>query len=270
MDIIDFDKLYNQYVTKWTKENIEKLKDNDPLIFVEKIYEEWIISPIKEIGGLSVKEYFDNFNANQLIKLLKEYSNKNIAIPSPLIDKLSDIKYQNFIFDLLQEKDIKEEIFILATNILEEIESKLHYDFLIKTMLNKNNDKQIKDFIAEVLSQHTEKIKDKLINKIKDDNSENDIYIADVLVYCKNNEKIFNLLKNLFLSGINNTLYAGYLGMYEDDRALPYLQKRIESEELGFVEFSEIRNSIERLGGEPVKTRDFSSDPDYKILKNIK
>ena len=70
------------------------------------------------------------------------------------------------------------------------------------------------------------------------------------------------------MSGKNNVLYASYLGMYEDLRALPLLRERIKNPHIGYVEFTEIRNSIERLGGEVDVKRDFSSDPDYAVLKN--
>ena len=270
MNIIDFDKLYNDYVKDWTKSNAAKLKKSEPLDFVNQIYEQWTVTPLKEIGGISAKEYFKNKSGEESINLLQEYNNQNISIPAPLIDKLSDIKFEDNLVKLLKEKQKEEELFILATNILEEISSKKHLDILIDVMLNEGLNSETRDFAAEVLAAHATEVKEKIKAQVKNDTSKNDMYIADILVYCKGDEFVFNLLKALFLSNVNNTLYAAYLGMYEDERALPLLQKRIKSEEIGYVEFTELRNSIERLGGEVNVEKDFSFDSDYKVLNNLK
>ena len=137
-------------------------------------------------------------------------------------------------------------------------------------MLDGSFNKDLRDFAAEILISHISDAAKLLIDKISYDAGENDMYIADVLVYHKGEDKVYKLLEKLFLSGRNNPLYAAYLGMYEDERALPLLQKKIAQQDLGYVEFLELRNSIERLGGEVDAERDFSFDPDYTVLKNIK
>ena len=56
---------------------------------------------------------------------------------------------------------------------------------------------------------------------------------------------------------------ASYLASYGDVRALPVLLERIEGEDIGFLEFRELKYAIEALGGEYSEERDFSNDPEY-------
>jgi len=60
---------------------------------------------------------------------------------------------------------------------------------------------------------------------------------------------------------------AGYLASYGDERALPYLMKKIEDRSIGFVTFQELKYAIEALGGEYNEPRDFSSDKDYIAIE---
>ena len=261
MKLIDFDKIYNDYVIKWTKKNIAKLQNNDPLKFVDTIYKEWKETPLKEINNLTVTQYFDNFNINDTIELLKGYNNACLTTPSPLIDKLCRKEYEDSLVKLLLDYNNSEELILMAANILEEQESKKHIGILAEILLDINYKKEVRELAIEILAVHATEVKDRLLPKING-NFDNDAYIADVLAYCKNDETIFNLLEKLFKSGKDYQLYAAYLGMYDDERALPHLQKRLKSEELGYVEFLEIRNAIERLGGEVTEQKDFSFDPD--------
>ena len=63
-------------------------------------------------------------------------------------------------------------------------------------------------------------------------------------------------------------LYAGYLGKLGDDRALEPLLDAAEGEDISYIDFIEVRNAIERLGGE-APVRDFSGDPTYAAVKRL-
>lgn len=270
MKIIDFEVLYKNFVDGWIIENSEKIlkKKKDPSELAEEIYAEWVNEPAKEIGGLSPKKYFDNMSGAEAVEMLKSYISFEIEVPSPLLDKLSNKEYEELILPLISEKS-DEETVITAISLLEEMQSEKHINLLINIILG-NYSEELKCVACEVLSEYADKVKESLIPHIKLNGGDTDMYIADVLVYSKNDDRIYKLLANLFERGSDYTLYAAYLGMYGDERALPLLEKRINSEETGYIEYTELQNSIERLGGETPKKRDFSHDPDYKALKNIK
>lgn len=199
--------------------------------------------------------------------MLQEYKEAETGIPFPLIDRLAASDCLPELLPLLDSAD--EEVFTIAVNLLEEGGSSAHIEKMIEELLDPASGEDTRSFAAEILANHADEVKEKLLSRAGK-SEETDMLLADVLVYSKGDDRIYQLLVRLFLSGLNNALYAGYLGMYEDERALPLLKERIESPDIGYVEFMELRNAIERLGGDPIEDRDFHSDPDYKIMKHIK
>lgn len=263
--LIDFEALYSDFVKKWSAENANKLKKGDPLDYVGEIYSQWLITPLKQTGGLTAAQYFENLSGEQAVNMLAKYYEKKIPVPSPLIDRLARKSEEKHIINLLAVSG-GEGLVKLCVSLLEEMDSEAHIPLMAKIMLG-GGSAELRTFAAEILASHAEKAKEILLRQITFTLDENDMYIADVLVYCKGEDKVYRLLEKLFLSGKNNPLYASYLGMYEDLRALPLLQKRIKDLSVGYVEFIELRNSIERLGGDTPAERDFSADSDYKALK---
>lgn len=268
MGLIDFDKSYSDFVRQWAKENAARLKgDIEPDAFAGEIYEQWLNRPLPEAGDLSPKEYFGGLSPDRAANILLEYKKAGMDIPSPLIDRLAENDCQGCLEKLLDDAD--EEVFTIAVNLLEEGGSSAHIGKMMEKLLGQESSEDIKGLAAEVLSAHAGEVKEQLLSR-SGESIETDMLIADVLVYCKGDDRIYDMLVRLFESGKNNPLYAGYLGMYEDERALPLLKKRIASPEVGYIEFLELRNAIERLGGDPIEDKDFEFDPDYRALKNIK
>ena len=64
-------------------------------------------------------------------------------------------------------------------------------------------------------------------------------------------------------------LFASYLAKYGDERALPALQRAAEAPELPYLDFVEIANAMEALGGERPAEREFAGDPYYESLKHV-
>jgi len=67
---------------------------------------------------------------------------------------------------------------------------------------------------------------------------------------------------------IDTHAHLNYENKYGDERALPYLLKKIEDREIGFVEFQELKYAVEALGGEYNEPRDFSDDRDYRTIED--
>lgn len=122
---------------------------------------------------------------------------------------------------------------------------------------------------VEILSECADKVKDKLIAGINGADFDTKTLIAEVLIRASKDEKTFALLKELFESGKNTALFAGYLGKYGDERAAAMLYKALDK--CNYLEFTEIRNAIEVLGGVvDDEYRDFTDDEYYKAIKNLK
>jgi len=64
-------------------------------------------------------------------------------------------------------------------------------------------------------------------------------------------------------------LFASYLAKLGDDRALPALMKAALDDHINYLDYVEVVNAIEALGGERPPERDFSGDPYYESLKRV-
>jgi len=268
MALIDFDANYEGFVREWAKKNAEKLREgDDPSVYSGEIYEQWLSLPIEEAGGLSPKEYFCRITPPQAVDMLKGYRAAGVTVPMPLVDRLAEDDCEGLLKGLLNDED--EQTFAIAASLLEERQSGAHMGKLIEKLLDSRSGDGVKGLAIEFLSSHADDVKEELLSRAGK-SLEGDMLIADVLVHCKGDDRIYQLLVRLFLSEKDNPLYSSYLGMYEDERALPLLMKRINHPEVGYVEFLELRNAIERLGGDPIPDRDFGFDPDYRLIKGIK
>ena len=97
-----------------------------------------------------------------------------------------------------------------------------------------------------------------------------DISIPEMLSGYHKQDEIYELLIDRFnRHEEQRAMYASFLSKYGDERALPVLYKAIESVDLNYLDFIEIANAIESLGGERPADREFSGDPYYESLKGL-
>jgi len=91
-------------------------------------------------------------------------------------------------------------------------------------------------------------------------NDEGKEALLDVLSRFKADDDVLNFAIRRFKDCKDRrALYACYLGKLEDERALEPLLAAAEEPDVAYIDFIEIRNAIERIGGE-APFRDFSDD----------
>ncbi len=79
--------------------------------------------------------------------------------------------------------------------------------------------------------------------------------------------EVGDLLIEAFLKNPSKAMFASFLADYGDVKALPALKAEVNSEEVSYLDYIEIRNAIERLGEDPGPERSFDGDEDYEALK---
>ena len=93
---------------------------------------------------------------------------------------------------------------------------------------------------------------------------------ADILSNYPGDERIFALLMERFAAGQERrALYASYLAKLGDDRALPALMNAAMDQEVNYLDYIEIVEAIDALGGERPPEREFAGDPYYESLKRV-
>ena len=90
----------------------------------------------------------------------------------------------------------------------------------------------------------------------------------DILVNFPGDSRIYDLLMNAFLTHTEKiALYASFIGKLGDDRALDTLKKALNLTDISYLDYLEIRNAVEMLGGVVETEREFAGDPYYESLK---
>ena len=65
-------------------------------------------------------------------------------------------------------------------------------------------------------------------------------------------------------------MFASFLGKLGDQRAIEPLRQAMSMDDINYLDYLEIANAIEMLGGEAGnRDRDFSGDPYYESLRQL-
>lgn len=264
--MIDFQKLYSEFIDKWIEQNAGKYTTEEEIAqAVADVYEDWCNHPYQELNGLTPREYFANIDdAQALVNMLIGYIIGNEEVPGILLDRIAEEpKAVPYLVEILKTQE-NEELIMYAVNLLNELSSPEPFDIYIEWIFDSSTKKDLRDLAAEVLAENALIVKDRILAKLIDADFLSKEYASDILVKCPKDERIFDLLKELFLSKSNYQLYANYLGQYGDERAIDILLEAAKT--CDYISFLEIRNAVEQLGGEFDIERDFSQDKDFKKL----
>ena len=77
------------------------------------------------------------------------------------------------------------------------------------------------------------------------------------------------LIFSLFKKHWSPALYASFLGKLGDARAIDELKPLLNLTDLSYLDYIELRNAVEELGGDPGEDRTFYGDPDYEAMRNM-
>lgn len=265
--MFNFDLMFTEYMQNWLEEN-SSLSPDELEERAADLFEEWKNVEYADLGGISVKQYFEKITSpDELIEMLVSET-ENGSPSALLLDRIVELDCGKQLTSLI-EGEYSAEVKIQAINILLETDGNHPVDKYVKIMSDKNEDEGLRELCVETLSTMPNAVKDSLFALIPNADYELKGLIAEILVNADKDQRISDLLEDLFTNGNNVSLYAGFIAKYGDESAMNYLYKALD--ECNYADFTEIRNAIESLGGTvDDEYRDFSSDPFYKALKNIK
>ena len=265
--MFDFDLMFTQYMQEWMENNSSLTPDEMEDRSLD-LYEEWKNVVYEELGGISVKQYFEQItSADEIIQMLVNET-ENSSPSSLLLDRIIEMDCEKQLENLILG-EYSPEVKIQAINLLLEMGAKHPVKKYVEIIADKNQDEGLRELCVETLSTVPNQVSAMLFELIPTADYELKGLIAEILVGADKDERTYALLEDLFQNGNNVSLYAGFIGKYGDERAMVYLYKALDT--CNYADFTEIRNAIENLGGTvDDEYRDFSSDPYYKALKNIK
>jgi len=266
--MFDFDKNFEEYVIKWYEAHRDELENEDELEDkMPELYEKWSNEPLEQLSGLSPHAFFYNIDAPDLIKIMTSSCEGEQNPSSLLLDRITEVREcAQGLRDLIRTSQcVKAKT--IAANLLTEMDESHPLDVYADLICEVTADEGLREIGIEVLCEHADEISDKLYNAVPNANMAQKGMIAEVLVNAKRDDRTLRLLEELFSSGDNVPFYAGLMGKYGDERAAAMLYRALDT--CNYMEYVEIKNAIERMGGVVEDSRDFTDDPYYRAMKSI-
>ena len=221
-------------------------------------------------------------NDEQLIGTLCGHLQGGVPVPEFLCAEVEKRRPTERILSMLDSSD--EETALYAVHFIGDDEQAFDKYFSILEKGEAGED--VENEVAECLKTAADKVKSRALltyREARGKNADNNTaeeqkerlekqaeYMLEILSRsAAGDDEIFNVLISAFGEKEEKIpMRASYLAAYGDERALPVLLKRIESREIGFVEFRELKYAIEALGGEYNEPRTFDGDEDFMKVED--
>lgn len=275
--LIDFDEKLTEHLQDWiTAHRDEYAKPDDMEADAPEETLRWLNAPADWLDGATPGTYFEQFSdAENLTGWMEEYMRADVSVPGPLLDRIAMLGEPAPLMAILDSrmagtvKAEDAELVMTCISLLNQMDTDapagLYIDYMVA-----NGEDEVSEAAAEALAEMPA-ARDKLIEALPQEMSEaSRTAILDALVHLEPHPAVYDQLIRMFTETEDRkALYASYLGKYGDPRAVDVLLQAITEPELNYLEFLEIRNAIEELGGECTVERTFDGDKYYESMKSM-
>lgn len=275
MKCINFDRAFERYMAEWIKENSEKYKDDMDVIedMMPDVYLEFLKKPADFLDGVAPQDYFEQFdNADMLVNWLCDYIAQGVPVPDLLLERVTALgnPAEKSLLALVARDDLPEETQMTAISLLREMESKAPMQRYIDYIASLEEPSDKGDLCAEALMSMGESVVEPILATLSGAGQTGRDIFADVLSNYPGDERIYELMIERFVTrDERRALFASYLAKLGDERAIPMLKEAAQSPDINYLDYVEVVNAIEVLGGERPPEREFSGDPYYESLRQV-
>ena len=275
MKCINFDRAFERYMAEWIKENSEKYKDDMDVIedMMPDVYLEFLKKPADFLDGVAPQDYFEQFdNADMLVNWLCDYIAQGVPVPDLLLERVTALgnPAEKSLLALVARDDLPEETQMTAISLLREMESKEPMQRYIDYIASLEEPSDKGDLCAEALMSMGESVVEPILAALSGAGQIGRDIFADVLSNYPGDERIYELMIERFVTrDERRALFASYLAKLGDERAIPMLKEAAQSPDINYLDYVEVVNAIEALGGERPPEREFSGDPYYESLRQV-
>ena len=273
MKCINFDDRFADFASQWMKDHGKEYRNYDAMeADMPRVYMTFLNTPARWLDGVTPGAYFTQFeDAKDLVDWLCEYCEKGVPVPDLLLEQIQAVgkPCEKRLVALLKSEDAPEEARMTAVGLLRDMGSTQPKMLYISWQLNRQEADDLADNALDSLREMGSAVVQPLLEALPKANAAGQEALLDVLANYPGNEQVFQLALRLFRENPSRrALFASYLGKLGDDRALPELLRVAGDDRTGYVDFIEVRNAIEMLGG-IAPERDFDDDPDYQALHGV-
>ena len=273
MKCINFDDKFADFTSQWMKDHAREYRNYDAMeADMPRVYMMFLNTPAKWLDGVTPGAYFTQFeDAKDLVDWMVEYTAREIPVPDLLLEQTQAVgkPCEKRLLALLKDDSpaISEEARMTAIGLLRDMESTLPKMLYISWQLNRQDVDDLADNALDSLRDMGKAVVQPILQELPHANRAGQEAFLDVLVNYPGNEQVFQLAVRLFKENPSRrALFASYLGKLGDDRALPVLMEAAMDDKCRYMDFIELRNAIEMLGGDAPK-REIDEDEEYDALR---
>lgn len=272
MRCINFDKEFERYMMAYVKEHGKEYKNYDAIeAAMPEIYDRFLDTPANWLSNAKPGEYFEQFdNPKQLVNWMEDYIKQRIPVPDMLMNRISELgmEAEDALMQLLQKERAPREAVMNAMTLLREIESTAPAAMYVELQVNrKDGEDELADNALESLSDMEEKAVPAMLEALPRANAAGKVALLTLLCNYPGDETVFETALNMFrMLPDQVAVLADCLAKLGDERALPELKKAAGSEETPYLDYIELRNAIEALGGECPEREFDAQDPAYEAM----
>ena len=270
MKCIDFDRHFAEYTSQWVKDHSRDYKTLEAMEGdMPGVYLRFLNTPASWLSGATPGAFFEQYDdPAELVGWMKEYFLKRVPVPDPLQERILNLgkSCEPGLMALLEDASMPVEARMTAVGLLREMGSGAPKALYIAWQKNRRQRDELCDNALESLAAMGHDAVPDMLAAIDGCNRAGQEALLDVLTVYPGNESVFLLALKFFEEEKKRrALFAGYLGRLADERALPALLQAAGEQNLPYLDFIEIRNAIERLGGDAPE-REFHDDPGYEAM----
>lgn len=272
MKIYDFDAKFFDYAQTWLAIHAG-LTEKQAEESYNQIMQDFLNAPAKWLDGAKPGEYFNRYDQpKDLIKLIEEYDKRDIGMPEPLyarIVELGDVCAEA-LTRIAANADKSESLRASAIALLRDMEADAPCSMYIDFICNSDEPNELSELAADILPNRDESVVDELLARYDGATEYAQMLILEICCHFPRRERVQEMLiQNLLSNSEMRAFYASLLGDYGDERAIEPLKRVMELSDLGYLDYIEVRNAVEALGGDVGEERTFYGDPDYEAMRNM-
>ena len=275
MRCINFDKEFERYISAWMKEHAKEYKNYDEMeAAMPDVYEEFLDTPVNWLGGAKPGEYFSQFdNAHQLVNWMEDYFKQRIPAPDMLLNRIAELGLaaEESLMNLLKKEKATQEIKMAAITLLREIESIAPLEYYIGLQaIREEGEDELADNALDSLDSMGEAAVEAMRKALPSATPDGQEALLTLLCNYPGDEQVFETALELLKKRRDRAaVMADCLGKLGDERALPALKALAASEETPYLDYIELRNAIEALGGDAPEREFDAEDPAYEAMRSM-
>ena len=252
---INFDEHFADFTSRWVEAHRKEYRNVDAMeADMPRIYMNFLNTPAKWLEGLTPGSYFTQYeDPKDLVDWLIEYTDRGVPVPDLLLEQIENVgkPCEKRLVSLLKESSANQDAKMTAVGLLRDMESTQPKMLYIQWQLDRQEDDELADNAMDSLTGMGRGALQAIVEALPRANDAGQLALLDAAVRYPGNEKVFQLtLQKLREHPEKLALLANYLSKLGDDRAVPELKRAALAPETVYTDYIELRNAIERLGGE--------------------